>query len=151
MVRRVTVADRQIYLDLADAFYHSEAVLHPISKKNITAAFDEMVHSDCYLEGYIFEEDNIPAGFGLIAKTFSQEAGGLVIWVEDLFVLPQYRSKGLAAKFFEHLFAVHAGAKRFRLEVTRDNRAAALYERMGFLRLDYQSMVLERCFAEDRE
>lgn len=143
MIRRITEQDKQRYLELASAFYHSEAVLHPIPNEYLLATFDEMMHSDRYLEGYFFEYEKNPVGFGLIAKTFSQEAGGLVIWVEDLFVLPEYRSKGLAAEFFAHLYKVHADAKRFRLEVTKDNRAMALYERLGFERLDYQSMVLE--------
>ena len=144
MIRRITKQDKEQYLALATAFYRSEAVLHPVPNAHIAAAFDEMVRSDCYLEGYLFEHEGNAAGFGLIAKTFSQEAGGLVVWIEDLFVLPQYRSSGVGRAFFDHLFRVHADAKRFRLEVTKDNRAIALYERLGFTALDYQSMVFER-------
>lgn len=33
---------------------------------------------------------------------------------------------------------------RYRLEVTGENRAARLYERMGFRYLDYKQMVIDR-------
>ena len=35
------------------------------------------------------------AGYALLAKTFSQEAGGLVVWLDEMYVRPAYRSKGL--------------------------------------------------------
>ncbi|MFA9381375.1 MAG: GNAT family N-acetyltransferase, partial [Acetanaerobacterium sp.] len=86
-----------------------------------------------------------PAGFALIAKTFSQEAGGPVVWVEDIYILPEFRSKGLGRAFFKYLLETHHDAKRVRLEVVKDNtRAIALYEKLGFKHFNYQSMVLDR-------
>ena len=33
---------------------------------------------------YFFECENEAAGYGLIAKTYSQEAGGMVWWIEEV-------------------------------------------------------------------
>ena len=38
----------------------------------------------------------------------------------------------------------HPECARYRLEVTGENRAARLYERMGFRYLDYKQMVIDR-------
>lgn len=104
MVRKITQHDKTLYLTLAQQFYHSDAVLHPVATENLIASFEEMMRSACYLEGYFIEYGQETAGFALIAKTFSQEVGGMVIWIEELFILPQYRCAGLGRTFFEQLF-----------------------------------------------
>lgn len=141
MIRKIQTSDRQSYIELATQFYNSDAVLHPIDQINIEKTFDEMLRSDCYAEGFVFEYESMPIGYALLAKTFSQEAGGMVIWIEELYVLPQYRSKGIASRFFAFL-EEHYPAKRYRLEIEPENqRAAELYKRMGFKVLPYRQMI----------
>ena len=36
-----------------------------------------------YVDGYFIESEGKTAGFGLLAKTFSQESGGIVVWIEE--------------------------------------------------------------------
>lgn len=144
MIRRLESNDKELYFKLADEFYHSEAVLHPVPKRNIEATFDELMRSDVYTECFIIESDGSVAGYALISKTFSQEAGGYVIWVEELFIRPEYRGKGLGNKFFDFLFCERPAA-RYRLEIEPDNvRAAALYKRRGFDVLGYGQMVNDK-------
>ena len=138
MIRKITLADREEYLKMADDFYHSGAPIAPVPKKHMEITFDEMMSSDRYVEGYFFEEDGIVKGFALLAKTFSQEAGGIVIWIEELFVKEEYRNNGLVQKFFEFLYETHKDAARFRLETEPDNEdAMRLYYRMGFEDFEY--------------
>ena len=68
MIRKITPADKELYLKLANEFYHSEAVLHPVPQKNIDATFCELMRSDVYTEGFIIERDGDTAGYALIAK-----------------------------------------------------------------------------------
>lgn len=138
MIRKITLADREEYLKMADNFYHCGATIAPVPKKHMEITFDEMMSSDRYVEGYFFEEDGIVKGFALLAKTFSQEAGGIVIWIEELFVKEEYRNNGLVQKFFEFLYETHKDAARFRLETEPDNEdAMRLYYRMGFEDFEY--------------
>ena len=138
MIRKITLADREEYLKMADDFYHSGATIAPVPKNHMEITFDEMMSSDRYVEGYFFEEDGIVKGFALLAKTFSQEAGGIVIWIEELFVKEEYRNNGLVQKFFEFLYETHKDAARFRLETEPDNEdAMRLYYRMGFEDFEY--------------
>ena len=126
-------------------FYSSEAVCHAIPEQNIIAAFDEMMRSDVYMEGDILEWEGEIAGYANVAKTFSCEGGGLTVWIDEIFLLPQYRSKGLGSELFAYL-ENRFGEKlaRMRLEITDSNiDAKRLYSRLGFEELDYRQMVKE--------
>lgn len=144
MFRRITENDWELYRGYVDTFYHTDAVNAPIPVENYRATFDEMLRSDTYVRGYIFEYEGTPCGFALLSKTFSQEAGGISITIEEIYIDPEYRSKGLATEFFEWL-KNESCAMRLRLEVEDYNKGAMrLYERMGFELLPYLQMVIDR-------
>ncbi|MBQ3265030.1 MAG: GNAT family N-acetyltransferase [Ruminococcus sp.] len=144
MFRRVNENDWELWRGYVDAFYHTDAVNAPVPTENYRLTFEEMLRSDTYLRGYIFECDGNPCGFALLSKTFSQEAGGISITIEEIYIEPDYRSKGLATEFFEWL-KKESCAMRLRLEVEDYNEGAKrLYERMGFELLPYLQMVIDR-------
>ena len=146
MVRKITRADQDAFLRLSEIFYASAAVMHNIPEDYHKKAFEELMRSDEYAEGYILETDGKTVGFGLTAKTYSREAGGKVLWLEELFVLEEYRSCGLGKEFFAiaEADAREKGFARIRLEVEEENvRARTLYERLGYQPLGYCQMVKE--------
>lgn len=133
-------------MHLSELFYSSSAVLHSVPKKHHENMFEELMRSDEYAEGYIFESDGVAVGFGLTAKTFSREAGGKVLWLEELFILEEYRGRGLGREFFAaaEQYARSNGYARIRLEVEEKNvRARSLYARLGYEPLDYRQMIKE--------
>ena len=143
MIRSLTSKDREIYVSLATEFYNTNAVIKPIPPENFEKTFDEMMQSDRYAEGFLFALSDTIAGYALIAKTFSQEAGGLVIWIEEIYVRPKFRSQGLGKEFFEFLYKERP-AIRYRLETEHDNeRANKLYKSLGFVDFPYEQMVRE--------
>lgn len=145
MIRKMRPEDKDIFLAFSRDFYASEAVLHPVPESYHETTFAEMMRSEDYAVGYIFEWENRPVGYAQLSKTFSHEAGGLVIWIEELYVLPEYRSKGLGSAFFKMLLENPGnGVTRLRLEVEEENdRALALYKRLGFTALEYDSYILD--------
>lgn len=144
MFREITQADREIYYDFVDRFYHTDAVNAPVPPENYELTFNEMMRSDTYVKGYIFEDEGKPCGFALLSKTFSQEAGGLSVTIEEIYIEPQSRGKGFGTAFFEFLKR-EIPAMRFRLEVEDYNKGAMrLYERMGFELLPYLQMVIDK-------
>ena len=145
MIRKIKPSDREIYLKLAKEFYSSPAVLHNVDEQNFTNTFDELIRSDTYAECYLIEKESCIAGYALLSKTFSQEAGGLVYWIEEFFILPEYRSMGLGKEFFSFLNdRLNHNVKRLRLEVEKDNvKACALYKKLGFKELEYMQMYKE--------
>ena len=134
MFRKITEYDWELYRHYVDVFYHTDVVNAPVPEVNYRATFDEMMRSEDYVKGYIFECDD----------KFSQEAGGVSVTIEEIYIDPAYRSRGLATEFFEWLKA-QPGIMRLRLEVEDDNEGAKrLYERMGFALLPYLQMVIDK-------
>lgn len=143
MFRPFTRDDRAVYLSMTEQFYASPAVSHSIPTAYREACFEELLKGSPYAEGFLFEENGEPCGYALLAKTYSQEAGGIVYWIEELFVLPELRGKGIGRRFFSWL-AENRPAARLRLEVEPDNAGAVrLYERVGFVHVPYGQMWLE--------
>lgn len=142
MIRQVTPADREIFLQLLDEFYHSPAVQHPVSKAHFERTFQEVTSDSPYAAAYLLECDGAPVGYAQLSFTYSTEAGGRVIWVEELYVRPQFQGRGLGGAFFRYLEETYAGqVARIRLEVEPDNDGARrLYSRIGFEELPYMQM-----------
>ncbi len=145
MVRKIVKEDRASYLKMAKEFYSSEAVDHSLPESYFSETFQELMRSDCYADAYILECGNKTAGYALLAKTFSQEAGGMVLWIEELYVMPDDRGRGLGHEFFLYLKNnLCRGVKRIRLEVESSNtRAISLYRKLGFEDLPYLQMIEE--------
>ena len=141
--RKINANDQALFLAMSDEFYHSPAVLHDIDASFHQRTFDELMRSDEYADCYIIEADGAAAGYALLAKTFSREAGGIVIWIEELYLRSAYQGQGLGSSFF-HWIEQQLPAARYRLEVEPENvRAARLYERLGYSVLPYRQMIKE--------
>ena len=142
MIRPLEQRDRDAYLAMTHDFYHSSAVDHPVPDAYLERTFDALMAGTPYAACYVFEEDGALLGYALLAKTWSQEAGGEVIWIEELYLRPECRGKGLGQQFFTWLKEREQPA-RFRLEAEPDNeRAKALYRRQGFRFINYESFIL---------
>lgn len=146
MFRKIQKKDKEFYINSANEFYNSDAVDHKIPIKNIEKTFNELMRSNEYAEGYIFEKDGEKVGYALLAKSFSQEAGGIVIWLEEIYILPQFRSLGLGGEFISFL-KEKQDYSRLRLELSpTNNRAYNAYQRHGFEVLDYKQMIFDKKF-----
>lgn len=142
MIRKINQSDKSIYLQMANDFYHSEAVLHVVDSFNFEKTFEELISSDVYADCYIHESEGRADAYLLTAKTFSQEAGGVCVWIEEIYVLPQARGRGIGTALINKVFDTYGNAARFRLEVEKDNKSAVdLYRRLGFKNLDYLQMI----------
>ena len=143
MVRKITEEDREVYLQMTREFYASDAVDDNLPHSYFEKTFRELMRSEEYAEAFLLEDGGVAAGYALLAKTFSQEAGGMVVWAEELYVRPEYRGRGLCHEFYsflrEHL---PESVKRLRLEAENTNRRAiSLYRRLGFRDLPYCQMI----------
>lgn len=142
MIRKFVPEDREDYIRFSTEFYNSSAVDKPVPIEHFEQGFDEMMRSDVYVQGYMLVCDGNNVGYCVTMKTYSVEAGGITIWIDELFVLEEYRSKGLGRELFKYI--EENGDKklrRIRLEVELENgRAISLYKKMGFEPAPYDGM-----------
>lgn len=142
MIRKFVPEDREDYIRFSTEFYNSSAVDKPVPREHFEQGFDEMMRSDVYVQGYMLVFDGNNVGYCVTMKTYSVEAGGITIWIDELFVLEKYRSKGLGRELFKYI--EENGDKklrRIRLEVELENgRAISLYKKMGFEPAPYDGM-----------
>ncbi len=92
-----------------------------------------------YAEVLLARLDERPVGFAIFFHNFSTFLGKPGIYLEDLFVLPEFRSQGIGKAFLIHLarLAIERGCGRFEWSVLDWNKSAiAFYKRLGAVPLE---------------
>lgn len=94
----------------------------------------------------IAEWDGVPAGFALFFYNYSTWRGQPGLYLEDLFVLPEMRGKGIGKALFKHLagIAIRENCYGVRWMVLEWNTPAIeFYERLGATTLgEWETMLL---------
>ncbi|MDR1514769.1 MAG: GNAT family N-acetyltransferase [Synergistaceae bacterium] len=143
VIRDFERGDLDGYIEMSESFFSSCAVLHPVPHEHITRTFEECLRKNPLLRGLILEIEKVVAGYALLSFTWSNEAGGPCVLIEEVYVIPGFRGEGAGSALLRFVEGEYGDkASRFRLEVTRTNDSAIrLYERRGYERLDYLQMV----------
>ncbi|MPN32013.1 hypothetical protein SDC9_179488 [bioreactor metagenome] len=87
----------------------------------------------------IAEEDGIPVGFAVYFHNFSTFKGKACLYLEDLFVLPEYRGKGYGKKLLMKMveIAKERRCERFDWSVLKWNEPSIeFYKSLGAEPLD---------------
>ncbi len=127
-------------MEMMRVFYASPCVLANGSEEIFSADIENCLSDSPYLEGYVFIEDEIIAGYAMLAKSFSTEYGKPCIWIEDIYFKPEFRHKGYGSEFFAFIEHKYRGSI-FRLEAEKENEnAIRAYKKNGFERLPYVEM-----------
>lgn len=141
-IRSIRAGDRAFFLRMVEAFYQSPAVCHRIPARNAERTFTQLMQGSPYASCLIAEENGTPCAYCLLALTWSNEAGGLCVWIDELMVDDDFRGQGIGSQLLAAVRERYPDAARFRLEVTKENEQAAdLYRRRGFTPLNYRQLV----------
>jgi len=87
-----------------------------------------------YAEALLAEEDGLPIAFALFFHSFSTFLARPGMYLEDLFVLPDHRGRGVGRALLAHLahLAIERGCGRLEWAVLNWNQEAIrFYERLG--------------------
>lgn len=131
-VRLASPNDLDTLLALAQAFHAEDGHVLDLGGRQALAA---IVAGEPMARAWVFELDGRAIGYGVVTLGFSVEHGGRDGFLDDLYLAPEARGRGLGRRAMEFLEgeALRLGIRVLHLEVGRDNaRAGALYEGRGF-------------------
>ena len=86
-----------------------------------------------------------PLGYVLVTFGWSVRLGGMIGWVEEVFIRPSVRSRGIGTEVL-HAIAVSlgpAGIQALQVRVDGDERLARFYKRVGFAQTDDQRVMTD--------
>ena len=129
-IKKMEQRDTNEVYEMMRDFYDSPAILHDVSEEVLRRDIDACTSDNPYMEGLVFRAHGGIAGYAMLAKSFSTEFGGICIWIEDLYMKPEYRGGGIGTQFFGYLEKTYQGkAVLLKLEVERGNTWAIEVER----------------------
>ncbi len=145
MIRFLEAIDKVECFKMMEEFYRTDAVEQDIPKEFIEGTIELALTDSPYNKIIICLDGDNYAGFCHISFTYSCEAGGLVVMIEEIYIRDSFKGNGLGTAIFGFLRDSYDNKiKRYRLEVVHDNVSAIkLYERLGFKELTYNQMVLD--------
>ena len=128
-------------------FYSGGAAAAEIPVSQMEATFDVILSGTPYAFGYLFDVEGTPAGYALGYPFYSNEAGCFCLMLEEIYVVPAFRSHRLGTEYLQTIARVVSEELSLpigglKLEVCPSNpRAQKLYEALGFEPLPYIAMV----------
>ena len=152
-IRKLEARDRRAVLNMMVVFYASDALLIHPEKKVLEKTLDDCLAGSPYLDGFVMERDGELIGYAMAAKSYSTEAGGPCVWLEDIYLQPNHRGQGFGTAFLQFFEEYYKNAAiRLRLEAEPENqRAMAAYKKAGYEVLGYTQMVKELTYREKEE
>lgn len=133
-------------VELVDRLYAEDPSDAPIPRANTERTLAALRADPVRGRAVVAEAaDGTLVGYALLISFWSNEYGGEVCEIDELYVLPDHRSHGLASALVDRVGRGEAPWGRapvaLTLGVTPDNaRARALYERLGFVRAKNTAM-----------
>lgn len=120
-------------IPLVEAFHSEEGIVQEDDERR--AALLPLLEGTPLGAIYLIGPTRAPVGYIVITFGWSVEMGGMDAFVDEFFIRPKVRGRGMGGDSLTALAGAlsDAGIRAFHLEVDRDNeRARRLYERAGF-------------------
>lgn len=131
-VRRATLGDVPTLVELMQAFYADYGF--PLDHRWAADSFRALLDDDRRGAIWIASDGNAPAGYIVLTVRHSMEFGGLDGFIDDFYVRPAYRRRGLGRSAINALLAEceRRDLKALHVEAVREKTVAReLYESIG--------------------
>jgi ribosomal protein S18 acetylase RimI-like enzyme len=128
----ITAENASLFLQMAEDFHHEDG--HPLTPAGKTSILDVAAGVDL-APAYFITENHDKIGFFVLSLGYSPEHGGTDGFIDDIYILPTHRSRGLGRQALNLAIqkSRHHGIRVLLLEVEAENhRAYHLYTALGF-------------------
>lgn len=133
--RKFTGTDKEVVARMIVDLYTEDPTLKTITEASIEKTFDAFEKHPDRGVIMVLEVEKKIIGYAILANFWSNEFGGNIVIIDELFVQKEYRGQGIATHFLTYLRDTKfCDSVALQLEVTPDNkRARKLYESLGFV------------------
>jgi GNAT superfamily N-acetyltransferase len=138
MWRVATTSDDEAIVSMCMALNVEDPGSTPVQPQQVRRTLAKLREESNRGRAVVCDVEDRTVGYALLISFWSSEIGGEVCNIDELFVAPEYRGRGVTTALFERLADREESLWRVRpaalaLEVTPQNeRARALYEQLGF-------------------
>ena len=132
-------------LSMMRALYAEDAASTPADQSRFAANIESLVAHPSRGRIVLFHAGGSLCGYALVVPYWSNEFGGTLLFIDEMFVVPEPRNRGIGRGFFRELDKTRRfEAVALALEVSPGNhRARRLYDSLGF-RLRRNSTLTRR-------
>jgi GNAT superfamily N-acetyltransferase len=135
--RAATAADDDAIVAMCLALFAEDPSDEPIDAARVRRTLARLRAEPVRGRAVVAERDGAPIGYAFLASFWSNEYGGELCVVDELYVVAAHRGGGIGTSLFDAVASDRAlwpeRPVALELEVTPDNaRARALYQRLGF-------------------
>lgn len=136
---------QEIFITFVKQLYTEDPMGKPISLEKIYNTIKTLQTKHDLGEILLLQYARDIVGYSILINFWSNEFGGNVLTIDELYIQPSHRGKGIGSTFITHLqTSKHNNAVALQLEVTPDNaKAQRLYERLGFKPVENKAFILE--------
>jgi len=121
------------FKEMAFGLYVEDHVGMPMTLEKIKRTIDASIRHPEKIQIVMIRSDDIIIGYGLITFLWSNEYGGDVLDIDEIYVKKEYRNKQVATRFMKNILETNKNVVLFELEATPTNKGAiTLYESLGF-------------------
>lgn len=145
MIRAATSADLETMVELRRGYCQDDHLDFEFESARAVTA--RLLREPQWGRVLLCERDKQAIGYVALCVGFSLELGGNEAFIDELFVVPAQRGRGVARGLVKAAVAVaeEIGIKALHLEVDRSNSAAAaLYRALGFVARDRYALMTLR-------
>lgn len=121
-------------LAMMGALYAEDEAASPVDESRFSTNVVSLVSQPARGRIVLFKEGGSLCGYALLVPYWSNEFGGTLLFVDEMYVIPEARSRGIGRHLFKFLTDTRPfDAVALALEVSPQNAAARrLYESVGF-------------------
>ena len=135
--------ERGVVAEMISALYQGDPDNPFMTQKKIQLTFEMLERHPDYGHVLVFEQKKQIVGYALLINFWSNEFGGLLLTIDELFVIPAIRNQGIGTAFIRYLIASRYNKfVALKLEVLPYNtRALKLYQSLGFQQADRHHLL----------
>ena len=141
-IRDFEINDEELFYNLANLFYKSDAAHSEINQEFLRTTFLNCISQSPFIRGVFVICENEVCGYALLTFTYSNEYGGKVMEIDEIYIRDEFKRMGLANYFISAIIAEYEHDVVYVEVVMREDNEAAisLFDKFDFTPNEYLIM-----------